>query len=190
MRCRKLVGVVLLLNHLTLGRAASAAVPQSNLPEATSGSGLDPVVVRVHEHGGAARRPIVVVVGPEDLPRPVWQRVKNLVAFRLHRPAEGGTTITDAAIYLVRTSDLYDRATTVLRSDLTDQESVWCLLAAVLSHEAAHTALNTERQALEAELEQLRRCQAAGHLLPTDGWRAASHLAKVEARLRECRERQ
>ena len=70
-------------------------------------------------------------------------------------------------------------------ADLTDQESVWCLLAAVLSHEAAHTAVNTERQALKAELEQLRRCQAAGHLLPTDGWRAASHLAKVEARLRK-----
>ena len=68
--------------------------------EPAASAGPDPVVTRVHEHGGAAGRPIVVVVGPEDLPRAVWQRVRHLVAFRLHRRAEDGTTITDAAIYI------------------------------------------------------------------------------------------
>lgn len=170
---------------LTPGGAAPTA-PQSSLPEAdpASSSGLDPVVTRVREHGGAAGRAIVVVVGPEDLPRPVWQRVKHLVAFRLHRPAEDGTTITDAAIYLVRTSDLYERAATALREDPWAHDAVWCFLAAVVSHEAAHVSEGTERQALEAEIAQLRRCQAAGHLLPSDGMRAVSHVAKVEAKLR------
>ena len=65
---------------------------------------------------------------------------------------------------------------------------VWCLLAAVLAHESAHTALNTERQALTAELGQLRRCLFAGHLHATDGWNATTYLGKVEARLRNPRE--
>ena len=76
----------------------------------------------------------------------------------------------------------------MLRADLTNQESVWCLLAAVLSHEAAHDAVNTERLALEAEVAQLRRCQADGHLPPTDGLRAASYVAKAEAKLRDYRQ--
>lgn len=149
---------------------------------------LDPVVARIHEHGGVAGRPIIVVVGPEDFSEPVWRRVKDLVAFRLHRPAEDGTKATDAAIYLVRTSELYYRAVTELRQDSTDHDPVWCLLAAVVSHEAAHTSEDTERQALEAEIAQLRRCQRAGHLPPTDGLRAVSHIAKVEARLRAIRD--
>ena len=70
----------------------------------------------------------------------------------------------------------------------TGDDPVWCFLAAVVTHEAAHTSEGTERQALEAEIAQLRRCQAAGHLPPSDGLRAVSYVAKVEAKLRAIRD--
>ncbi len=66
--------------------------------------------------------------------------------------------------------------------------NTWCLLAAVLAHEAAHTALRTERQALMAEAAQLRRCLFAGHLSSGDGWSPVTYLDKVEAKLRHPRE--
>jgi hypothetical protein len=47
---------------------------------------------------------------------------------------------------------------------------VWCLLAAVLAHESAHTTPNTERDALMAEAAQLRRCISSGHLFPDEQW--------------------
>lgn len=93
--------------------------------------------------------------------------------------------VTDAAIYLVRTSDLYHRAATVLRTNSTGQDEVWCLLAAVLSHEAVHTAVNTEREALEAEAAQLRRCVIARHLPAADLGLVVSHVSKIEAKLRK-----
>ena len=140
----------------------------------TPGTGGRITSLRVHEHGSVAGQPIILVVGHDDFPEPVWRRVKDLVAFRLHRRGEDGSESTDAAIYLVQTSDLYDRAATALRADPTGEDPVWCFLAAVVTHEAAHTSEGTERQALEAEIAQLRRCQAAGHLPPSDGLRAVS----------------
>jgi hypothetical protein len=148
-------------------------------------AGPDPVVERIREHGGPARSSIVRVVGPEDVPRSVWQTVKHLVAYRIHRPSEDGGTVTDAAIYLVRTSDLYHRAATVLRTNATGQDDVWCLLAAVLTHEAAHRAINTEREALEAEAARLRDCLMSGHLSQGEVLRLASSIARIEAKLRK-----
>ena len=43
------------------------------------------VVARIHEHGSVAGQPIILVVGHDDFSEPVWRRVKDLVAFRLHR---------------------------------------------------------------------------------------------------------
>ena len=167
------LGIAVLVCHPHLCAAAADA------------AGPDPVVARILEHGGAASRPIVVVVGQEDLPKAVWRTVRDLVAYRLHRPAGDGTAVTDAAIYLVRTSDLYYRASKVLRTRGTGQDEVWCFLAAVLSHEAAHTAADTERQALEAEVAQLRRCAVASHLAAGDVARIASRVSKIESKLRQ-----
>jgi hypothetical protein len=114
----------------------------------------DPVVARIFEHIAGAPRPLVLVVDSRQFPRAVWTRVKDLVAFRLHRPAAEGTTIADAATYLVRGSKVYSKALAALRGEATSKEYVWCLLAAVLAHEAAHTEPLTDRQALTAEAEQ------------------------------------
>ena len=148
----------------------------------------DPVIARVLEHLGDAARPIVLAVDSRHFPRPVWTRVKNLVAFRLHRHGPDGGTTVDAATYLVRESDVYFKAAATLRNRTTNYEYVWCLLAAVLAHEAAHTAPMTERQALMAEAEQLRRCLLAGHLYSGDGWSPLSYLQQVEGKLRHPRE--
>ena len=148
----------------------------------------DAVVSRVFEHFRGGPRPLVLIAESRDFHEQVWRRVQSLVAFRIHRPAAGGATTPDAVIYLSRTSELYRKAALVLRSGATHHEYVWCLLAAVLAHESAHTALNTERQALTAELGQLRRCLFAGHLHATDGWNATTYLGRVEARLRNPRE--
>ena len=77
------------------------------------------------------------------------------------------------------------RASKVLRTRGTGQDEVWCFLAAVLSHEAAHTAADTERQALEAEVAQLRRCAVASHLAAGDVARIASRVSKIESKLRQ-----
>jgi hypothetical protein len=110
------------------------------------------------------------------------------VAFRLFRPGPANATVADAAIYLVRDSAVYSKAAAALRNNTTQHEYVWCLLAAVLAHEAAHTAPGTERQALIAEAAQLRRCLFAGHLFSSDGWNPLAYLGKVEAKLRNPRE--
>jgi hypothetical protein len=149
----------------------------------------DPVVARVYQHLGDQPKPLVLVVGAERFSPAVWRRVKNLIAFRLHRPLEDGTTQVDAAIYLVRTSSVYMKAAEVLRNRATNYEYVWCLLAAVLTHEAAHTTPDTEREALEAEAAQLRQCLFAGHLHTSSGWSAGDYLQKVEAKLRNPRQR-
>jgi hypothetical protein len=146
------------------------------------------VVARLYQHLGDGPRPIVLAVNSRHFPPAVWQRVKNLVAFRLHRHQPDGTTAVDAATYLVRDSDLYFKAAATLRNRTTNYDYVWCLLAAVLTHEAAHAAPLTERQALMAEAAQLRRCLHAGHLHSGDGWSAQSYLQKVEANLRHPRE--
>lgn len=148
----------------------------------------DPVVARVYEHLGDGPLPIVMVVDAGQFPRAVWARVKDLVAFRLHRPGAEGMTTADAPTYLVRDSDLYLKAAAALRNRTTTHEYVWCLLAAVLAHESAHTAPGTERQALTAEATHLRRCLTAGHLHATDGWNGGAYLQAVEARLRNPRE--
>jgi hypothetical protein len=148
----------------------------------------DPVVARLYQHLGAGPKPVVLVVGAEHFSPGIWRRVKNLVAFRLHRPLEDGTTQADAAVYLVRTSAVYTKAAAVLRNGSTNYEYVWCLLAAVLSHEAAHTTPETEREALEAEASQLRRCLFASHLFTSSGWSAGAYLQKVEAKLRNPRQ--
>jgi hypothetical protein len=146
--------------------------------------GPDPVVERIREHGGFAGSPIVVVVGPADLPKSVWQTVKHLVAYRLHRRSESGATVTDAAIYLVRTSDLYHQAATVLRTKAPGRDDVWCRLAGVLRHEAAHDAIDTEREALAAEAAQLRHCLSACQLSPEEVVRLAAYLSTVDGKLR------
>jgi hypothetical protein len=148
----------------------------------------DPIVARVYEHNGNAPRPLVLVVDDSNFPPSVWNRVKNLVAFRMHRPQPDGTTLVDAAIYVVRDSALYLKAEAALRNGTTNDEYVWCLLAAVLAHERAHQAPVTEREALIAEAEQLRRCLLEGHLHTSSGWSAGAYLLKVEAKLRQPRE--
>jgi hypothetical protein len=148
----------------------------------------DPIVARVYEHNGGAPRPLVLVVDRANLPARVWNRVKNLVAFRMHRPQPDGTTLVDAPIYIVRNSAIYLKADAALRNGTTNDEYVWCLLAAVLAHEGAHKAPMTEREALIAEAEQLRRCLLGGHLHTGSGWSAGAYLLKVEAKLRQPRE--
>jgi len=148
----------------------------------------DSVIARVYEHWGDRPRPIVLAVDSGLFPATVWKRVKHLVAFRLHRQRPDGGTTVDAATYLVRDSDLYFKAAATLRNHTTHHEYVWCQLAAVLAHEAAHTAPMTERQALMAEAAQLRRCLFAGHLFSPDDWNPLSYLHKVEAKLKNPRE--
>ncbi len=148
----------------------------------------DTVVARLHEHFDPAARPSVRVVDSDDFLAALWTRVRRLVAFRIHRHLADGTTQTDAPVYLVRSSGLYAKADAALRTHATHHEYVWCLLAAVVAHEMAHTGPLTERQALTAETVQLRRCLFAGHLHSSDGWSAVSYLGKVEAKLRNPRE--
>jgi hypothetical protein len=164
--------------------AGAAAQPENNADQTI----VDPVVARVQEHVGVVQQSLVRVIRPNDLPRDLWHRVKHLVAFRIHRNWSDGTTTVDPAIYLLGTSEVYAKAAESLRNRGTNYEYVWCLLAAVLVHEAAHTHRNTERQALAAEAAQLRRCLFAGHLYATDGWSAVSYLGKVEAKQRNPRE--
>lgn len=148
---------------------------------------LDPVLARVYKHAGAAPRPLVQVVGPIQMPD-LWSRVKDLVAFRIHRSALDGTTTPDPTVYLVRDSTLYLQAAESLRSGVTQKEYLWCLLAAVIAHEAAHVAPLTERAALAAELAELQRCLQRGHLHTSTQWSAVAYLGKVEAKLRNPRE--
>jgi hypothetical protein len=148
----------------------------------------DPVVSRVLEHFNGTALPAIRIARSGDFHAQVWRRVENLVAFRIHRPGAGGVTNPDAVIYLSDTSDLYRKAAGALRTGATQRGYVWCLLASVVAHEAAHTAPDTERQALVAEVALLRRCLFAGHLHATDGWNAANHIGKVEERLRNPRE--
>ena len=148
----------------------------------------DPIVARVYEHKSNAPRPLVLVVDDSNFPPSVWNRVKNLVAFRMHRPQPDGTTLVDAPIYIVRNSAIYLKADAALRNGTTNDEYVWCLLAAVLAHEGSHKAPMTEREALIAEAEQLRRCLLGGHLHTGSGWSAGAYLLKVEAKLRQPRE--
>jgi len=143
----------------------------------------DPVVSRMLEHFTGASLPVIRVARSEDFDAQVWRRVENLVGFRIHRPGAGGVTTPDAVIYLSNTSDLYRKAAEALRTGATQREYVWCLLAAVVAHEAAHTAPETERQALTAEVALLRRCLFAGHLHAEDGWNAATYLGKLDGRL-------
>lgn len=150
----------------------------------------DPVISRVFEHLGG-RTPLAVrLAQSSDFHEQAWRRVRDLIAFRVHRPVAGGGTRPDAVIYLSSTSDLYLKAAAVLRTGATTHEYVWCLLASVIAHETAHTAPNTERHALTAEVESLRRCLLAGHLHASDGWNAVTYIGKVEARLRKPREHQ
>jgi hypothetical protein len=148
----------------------------------------DPVIARVHEHLDPSARILVRAVDSDDFPPGLWKRVRHLVAFRIHRHMADSTTQADAAIYLVRTSELYTKAEAALRNHTSNHEYVWCLLAAVIAHEAAHTRPLTEVPALTAEAAQLRRCLFAGHLYTGDGWSAVSYLGKVEAKLRNPRE--
>jgi hypothetical protein len=170
--------------------ASTRAFGHDQSPTSAGGPSAAEVVTRVREHAGAGAStfPIVLAVGPSTFPPQIWDRVKNLVAFRIHRPAADGTTAVDAAIYLVRDSPLYLKAATSLNLRTTNQEYVWCLLAASLAHEAAHTAPNTERQALIAELAQLEQCLQAGHLHAADGWSAGRYLQQVRVKLRHPRE--
>ena len=148
----------------------------------------DAVIARVYEHLDDAPRPLVLVVDRTNFPADVWNRVKHLVAFRLHRHRPDGTTLVDAPIYVVRDSGLYIKAAKAMRTGTTNDEYVWCLLAAVLAHEAAHTTPQTEKQALIAEADQLQHCLLAGHLHTSNGWSAGAYLQQVEAKLRQPRE--
>jgi hypothetical protein len=144
----------------------------------------DAVVAHLLKHEEAREFGPVRVVGRKDLPPDVWHLVKDAVAFRLHRPQPDGTTAADPVFYLARTSALYVRASDALRTGYSFREYVWCLLVAVLAHEAAHTAPRTEREALAAELKQLRRCFSRGHLQPRNDWSPMGYIGKVEARLK------
>jgi hypothetical protein len=148
----------------------------------------DPVVARVLEHIDDGPRPLILLAQRDRFEHDVWNRVRNLVAFRLHRPQRDGRTIVDAPIYLVRESRLYQDAAAALRNRSTVKDYIWCRLAAVIAHEQAHSATLTERAALLSEAEQLRRCLKAGHLHTSDGWSAGAYLMMVEARLRNPQE--
>ena len=145
-------------------------------------------MARVFEHHGGGPRPLVLFAERDRFERKAWNRVRHLVAFRLHRPQANGTAVIDAAIYLVRASRLYQDAAAALRNGATVKAYLWCQLAAVIAHEAAHTAPMTERAALLSEAGQLRRCLSAGHLHSSDGWSAGAYLMQVEARLRNPQE--
>ena len=177
-----LLAVPLLLADANASTALAQVRDQAFLPT------NDAVVARVYEHNGGAPRPLVLVVDRSNFPAHVWERVQDLVAFRLHRHRPDGTTIVDAPIYMVRNSALYLKAVAALEHGATNQEYLWCQLAAVLAHEAAHVTPSTERQALLAEAEQLRRCLLAGHMHTSTGWSAGAYLQNVEARLRQPRE--
>ncbi len=168
--------------------APSRAYSNDQAAASDAAPAADAVLARIREHGGRGRFPVVLMVDANTFAPGVWNRVKNLVAFRIHRPAADGTTLPDAAIYLVRDSPIYLRAAEALRNRTTNHEYVWCLLAATLAHEAAHTAPNTERQALSAELAELERCLQAGHLHAADGWNAGRYVKQIEAKLRKPRE--
>ena len=155
--------------------------------EAESPRHPDPVVARVLDHFTGASLPAIRIARSEGFHAQVWRRVEKLVGFRIHRPGAGGVTMRDAVIYLSDTSDLYRKAAGALRTGATQSEYVWCLLAAVVAQEAAHTAPDTERQALTAETAQLRRCLFAGHLHAADGWNATTYLGRLEGRLRNPR---
>jgi hypothetical protein len=148
----------------------------------------DAVIARVFEHNGDAPRPLVLVVDRTNFSDDVWNRVKNLVAFRLHRHRPDGSMLVDAPIYVVRNSAIHVKAAKAMRAGTTNDAYVWCLLAAVLAHEAAHITPLTERQALIAEAEQLQHCLHAGHLYTSNGWSAGAYLQQVEAKLRQPRE--
>lgn len=164
--------------------ATLAAHSDDRVDTATS----DPVIARIQEHLSDSPPPVVLVVDSRQFPPAVWKRVEHLVAFRLHRHQPDGTTRADAATYLVRGSALYLKAAAAVRNRTTNHEYVWCQLAAVVAHEAAHIAPLTERAALMAEAAQLRRCLFAGHLTSGDGWNPVTYLGKVEARLQRPRE--
>ena len=172
------VGVGVLIGGTGLSARQETAAPRHP----------DAVVSRMLEHFTGAALPAIRIARSGDFQPLVWRRVENLVGFRIHRPGPGGVTTLDAVIYLSDTSDLYRKAAEALRTGATQREYVWCLLAAVLAHEAAHTAPETERQALTAELALLRRCLVAGHLHAEDGWNAATYLGRLEGRLRNPRE--
>lgn len=180
MLCARAVCLVFLLSIAVdaRGRQEPSAIPIHP----------DPVVARLLEHIDARPRPLILLADRDRFERGVWNRVRNLVAFRLHRPQPGGRTVVDAPIYLVRDSRLYQDAAAALRNHATAKEYVWCQLAAVIAHESAHTAPETERAALVSEAEQLRRCLLAGHLHSSDGWSAGAYLMQVEARLRNPQE--
>ncbi len=171
---------------LTIGTHSAIVAGHDDAPDDALTN--DSVIARVYEHWGDQPRPLVLVVDSTRFPPAVWRRVKHLVAFRLHRPQPDGETRVDAATYLVRDSPLYGQAAATLRHRTTNNHYVWCLLAAVLAHEAAHTEPMTERRAVMAELAQLRRCLLAGHLSSGDGWSPLWYLQKVQARLRNPRE--
>jgi hypothetical protein len=178
---------------IALWSALFASLAHSNTPDSLQDATgqadhSDPVIARLYEHLGSGPRPIVLAVGPGHFPPPVWNRVKHLVAFRIHRHRDDGTTAADAAIYLVRDSAIYAKAAEAARHRSTHHEYIWCLLAAVILHESAHTEPKTERQALLTEAAQLRRCLFEGHLYAGDGWSAVGYLGKVEAKLRHPRE--
>ena len=179
-RCASLCGIALLLLVVQIDAAG-----RDTAPEPLTG---DPVIARVYEHLGQDRKPLMLAVDSSTFPPPIWKRVGSLVAFRLHRHQADGTTVADAAIYLNRNSEVYMKAAAALRSGATQREYLWCLLAAIVAHESAHTTLMTERQALTAEAAQLRRCLFDGHLFTGDGWSPATYLGKVEAKLKEPRE--
>lgn len=161
------------------------AARRDTAPEQLTG---DPVIARVYEHLGQGPKPLILSVGSDRLPPPVWKRVNNLVAFRIHRHRADGTTVADAAIYLNRNSKVYLNAAATLRNGATQQEYLWCLLAAIVAHESAHTAPMTERQALMVEMAQLRKCLFDGHLFTGAEWSPVTYLGQVEAKLRHPRE--
>ena len=171
------------------GVTAWVWISACGLAKGADQAGTDRVLDRLQEHIGAEHQLPVRVVGEGNLPTDTtWSRVRHLVAFRVHRHAPDGTTRVDREIYIVRTSKLYRDAERFLRQSATTREYIWCLLAAVLAHESAHTAPRTERQALEAEVEQLRRCLSAGHLFTNSGWNALEYLGKVEKKMKNPRE--
>jgi hypothetical protein len=141
------------MNTLLLVLALVVACQQQQPPEPVRHP--DPIVATLLDH--LEVRPIIVVVDRQTVGDDTWKRVKSLNAFRVHRHVDG-RVVTDAAIYLVKGSDLYREA--ALAGSKSD---VWCKLAAVIMHELQHTAPLTEKAALEAEMTQVKECLKHGH---------------------------
>ena len=154
------LAIVTLLGFLTT--AVRPPAVDANQPDQDKPAAGDPVVARIYEHLNGGARPIVLVVEAGRFPDPVWRRVKNLVAFRIHRPSGNGTTVADAATYLVRDSSIYTTAAAALRNNSTQKEYT----CGACSPRLLRTKLRTTSRAPSAKRSEPKPSSYAAACLP------------------------